>query len=412
MTPLLFISVGLLVALCVWLVIRARRVQKEIAAKARIVELILKNIDAFVLLVDSDFNVLQTNYYMLTNTEEAAVPPKVGNLLHCKNGDDAGECGKHDLCATCPVRAAIGEALRTRQNFSGLEAPMVLYTSQDRTSTVECEVSVTGNCLEIDGKSHLLLTVHDITAQKHTQRELSVARQRAEESDRMKSIFLANTSHELRTPLNAIIGFSELLVSDVPREEKQEYVRIIRSNGEALLQMVRDILDLSKIETGTLEYKYAETELNSMLAELEGSFRMKQIQNSRVRIEFCRSCPSCYIRTDRKRLSQVISNFLSNAVKFTARGEIRFGFEVRTEEIYFYVSDTGCGISAGELHNLFRRFTKAGSYKQGIGIGLAICRSIVEALNGRIGVESEVGKGSTFWFTLPISVRIDNERTA
>lgn len=412
MAVILHISIGLLVTLCVWLVIRARIARKDDAAKARIVELILKNIDAYVLLIDSDFNVLKTNYYMLTDTPEAVVPPKVGNLLHCKNGDDAGQCGNHELCATCPVRTAIGETFRTRQNFTGLEAPMVLYTSADSTSTVECEVSVTGHYLDIDGKSHQLLTIHDITAQKHTQRELTAARQRAEESDRMKSIFLANTSHELRTPLNAIIGFSELLVAEVPPEEKQEYVRIIRSNGETLLRMVQDILDLSKIETGTLEYKYADTELNAMMEELEGTFHRKQIPQNRVRLEFRRSCPLCYLQTDRQRLSQVVSNLLSNAVKFTVRGEIRFGFEVRGEEIYFYVSDTGCGISAGEAENLFRRFNKAGSYKQGIGIGLAISKSIVEAMNGRIGVESEVGKGSTFWFTLPISVRTENEQTA
>ena len=406
MATFLCISIGLLVALCVWLVVRVRAAKKNTSAKCRIADLILRNIDAYVLLADSDFNVLMSNYYMLTGTEEARIPPKVGNLLHCKNGDDAGQCGTHDLCATCPVRAAIGEAFRTRKSFSGLEAPMVLYTSSDRTSTVECEVSVTGNYMDIDGKERLLLTVHDITAQKRARQELTAARLQAEESDRMKSLFLANTSHELRTPLNAIIGFSELLVSDAPAEEKREYVQIIRSNGEALLQMVRDILDLSKIETGSLEYQYTETELNAMMDELEGAFRMKQPQGNRVHIEFLRSCPDCYIRTDRKRLAQVVSNFLSNAVKFTAKGEIRFGFETRGDELYFYVSDTGCGIPQDKTDILFRRFTKAGSYKQGIGIGLAICKSIVEAMGGRIGVESEVGKGSTFWFTLPGSVRI------
>ena len=220
-------------------------------------------------------------------------------------------------------------------------------------------------------------------------------------TENMKNEFISSVSHELRTPLNAIIGFSELLMDDPAPTEKQEYMRIIRSNGEVLMQQLSDILDLSKIEAGTLGYEYTDVELNAVMEELEGGFRMRQPENSPVRITFHRKYPVRYIRTDRKRLIQVIANFLSNAVKFTSEDSVDFGFEIRGGELYVYVADTGAGIPEEHRGQLFQRFVKAGSFRQGIGIGLTISKSIVETMGGRIGVESRPGKGSTFWFTLP-----------
>lgn len=396
----LILSVSLAV-LCVVLLCRLCCQRRLMTTGQRIIEQIFLNVAAYVLLIDDDFNVLETNYYIATGTTRKAMPPKVGNLLHCKNGEDAGECGTHDLCAQCPVRAAIAGAFRAKEKFSGLEAAMVLYTTADRSQSVACDVSVSGHYMDIDSHPHMVLTISDITAQKQTQRELTKARIRAEESDRMKSLFLANTSHELRTPLNAIVGFSDLLVTDLSPEEKQEYIQIIRSNSDVLMQLVNDILDLSKIEAGTLEYEYAETELNTVMEELEGGFRMRQPQDSPVRIAFHRLYPACTVTTDRKRLSQVVVNFLSNAVKFTTQGSIDFGYEIRGREVYFYVTDTGSGISEERQKYLFKRFVKIGSHKQGVGIGLAISKSIVESMGGRIGAESKEGEGSTFWFTLP-----------
>ena len=374
----------MLAAFCVLLAVRICYQRRYIRTSDRINDCIFRNVAAYLLLIDPDFNVLQTNYRSATGTAPKAVPPKVGNLLRCRNGEDAGVCGTHELCADCPVRAAITGVLRTKKGFSGLEVPMVLYTSDDRTATVDCDVSVAGNFLTVAGHPRVVLTVSDISAQKRTQRELEKARVRAEESDRMKSRFLANMSHELRTPLNAIIGFSELLMDDPDPTEKQEYMRIIRSNGEVLIQQLCDILDLSKIEAGTLGYEYTDVELNAVMEELQGGFRMRR-----------------YIRTDRKRLIQVIANLLSNAVKFTSEGSVDFGFEIRGGELYVYVADTGAGIPEEHRGQLFQRFVKAGSFRQGIGIGLAISKSIVETMGGRIGVESRPGKGSTFWFTLP-----------
>ena len=401
MQLLYVIGTGVLAAFCVLLAVRICYQRRYIRTSDRINDCIFRNVAAYLLLIDPDFNVLQTNYRSTTGTAPKAAPPKVGNLLRCRNGEDAGVCGTHELCADCPVRAAITGVFRTKKGFSGLEVPMVLYTSDDRTATVDCDVSVAGNFLTVAGHPRVVLTVSDISAQKRTQRELEKARVRAEESDRMKSLFLANMSHELLTPLNAIIGFSELLMDDPDPTEKQEYMRIIRSNGEVLIQQLCDILDLSKIEAGTLGYEYTDVELNAVMEELQGGFRMRQPENSPVRITFHRKYPVRYIRTDRKRLIQVIANLLSNAVKFTSEGSVDFGFEIRGGELYVYVADTGAGIPEEHRGQLFQRFVKAGSFRQGIGIGLAISKSIVETMGGRIGVESRPGKGSTFWFTLP-----------
>lgn len=395
------LCVALLAVICALLICRVCYQRRYIRVSERVSDEIFRSVAAYILLIDPDFNVLQTNYYSVTGSAPKANPPKVGNLLRCKNGEDAGVCGTHDLCSDCPVRSAIAEAFRTEQSFSGVEAPMVLYTSDDRTQTVECDVSAAGNYIAFGNKKRMVLTVNDITAQKNAQRQLEKARLRAEEADRMKTLFLANTSHELRTPLNAIVGFSELLASAPTPEEKEEYLRIIRINNDVLLQLVSDILDLAKIEAGELEYEYSDVELNAILEEQEHLCRLRQSGDSLTTITFHRKYPSCYLHTDRNRLSQVVANFLSNAVKFTARGSIDFGYDICGREIRVYVSDTGTGIPGEVQEQLFKRFVKAGSYKQGIGVGLAISKSIVKALGGRIGVESEVGKGSTFWFTLP-----------
>lgn len=194
-------------------------------------------------------------------------------------------------------------------------------------------------------------------------------------------------------------------------DESQEYVEVIRKSSNALLQMVDDLLDLAKIETGTFRIENVDVELCAFMQELEDEFRALQPAGTPVRLLFMRTSAS-FISTDRKRLHQVLSHLLSNAVKFTDEGEITFGFETRKDEIYFYVSDTGCGIPEEFVGNLFQRFAKAGSHKQGVGIGLAICKAVVTAMHGHIGVESREGRGSRFWFTLPVSVRAENELTA
>lgn len=232
------------------------------------------------------------------------------------------------------------------------------------------------------------------------QQELIEAKEKAEESNRLKSAFLANMSHEIRTPLNAIVGFSNILTVTDSQEERQEYINIIENNNSLLLQLIGDILDLSKIEAGTLDFTFSNVDMNGLLVEQENSFRMR-LEGRGIKLTFVPGLPECYVYTERNRLLQVISNMLTNAIKFTKVGEIVFGYSLHEEMIYFYVKDSGCGIPEEKQHDIFDRFVKLDSFKQGTGLGLAICKTIIERLGGEIGVKSEEGKGSTFWFTLP-----------
>lgn len=246
-----------------------------------------------------------------------------------------------------------------------------------------------------------------IDKQKEDEIELRKAKDKAEESDRLKSAFLANMSHEIRTPLNAIVGFSNLLTMAEDEEERNEYINIISSNNELLLQLINDILDVAKIEAGTLEFIDSEIDINALLSDIEQSSRLKAPEG--VQISFVEKMPYCIIMSDKNRLAQVITNFINNAIKFTKEGSIRFGYRHKDDKLLFYVRDTGCGIEPEKKDLVFNRFVKLNSFAQGTGLGLAICQMIVKKMGGEIGVESQLGKGSTFWFTLPDTVihRID-----
>ena len=248
-----------------------------------------------------------------------------------------------------------------------------------------------------------------ITNRKKMEQELTTAKDLAEESNRLKSAFLANMSHEIRTPLNAIVGFSGILASTEEEEEKQEYVSIIENNNTLLLQLISDILDLSKIEAGTLELNYSNIELNELMRELERGFLLR-VKTDAVKLEFVEPAGPCMAYTEKNRLSQLMINLVTNAIKFTEKGSIRFGYEMRENELYFYVADTGCGIPKDKQQNIFGRFVKLNSFAQGTGLGLSICQTLIERMGGRIGVESEEGKGSTFWFTLPYKPAVKEDK--
>ena len=240
---------------------------------------------------------------------------------------------------------------------------------------------------------------YDITELKETEAELIQARDKAEMMDRLKSAFLANMSHEIRTPLNAIVAFSDLLVETEELSERQEYIKIVRENNDLLLQLISDILDLSKIEAGTFEFTNGDVDVNLLCEDIVRSMGMKAKEE--VELVLDNHLPVCHVISDRNRIHQVISNFVNNAMKFTSEGSIHVGYKLKDGELEFYVEDTGIGIEKEQLPHIFERFVKLNSFVHGTGLGLSICQSIVEQLGGRIGVDSEKGKGSRFWFTIP-----------
>lgn len=258
--------------------------------------------------------------------------------------------------------------------------------------------NITRNPQSVDpNKPEMICINYDITELKDSQ----LKRERAEELDRLKSAFLANMSHEIRTPLNAIVGFSQLLAETDDPEERHEFVEIIDSNNRMLLQLISDILDLAKIESGTMDFKFADMSVKEVINEIVTSFRIKMPDN--VALIAPEDSPECQIYSDRMRLTQVISNFLNNAIKYTSEGCITLAYEIIGDEIKFSVTDTGDGMSQEIQAHIFDRFYKGNTFKQGTGLGLSICETIVNRLGGRIGVNSELGKGSTFWFTHPYS---------
>ena len=230
------------------------------------------------------------------------------------------------------------------------------------------------------------------------QSELEI--QKVREADKLKSAFLANMSHEIRTPLNAIIGFSNILAETDDKEEKEEFVKIINKNSDLLLRLITDILDFSKIESGVLDYSLSDTSLKDIFHEQFQVHAMKMPEKVSLICDFD-ALPDIFVHTDPKRVTQVLSNLISNAVKFTEVGSIRFSYRIVEKYVLVEVIDTGIGISPQHQQAIFDRFVKVNSFKQGTGLGLTICKTIIEALNGTIGVDSRPGEGARFWFTLP-----------
>lgn len=247
--------------------------------------------------------------------------------------------------------------------------------------------------------NNVLALIHDIGERVQHAKELIEAKRKAEEADRMKSVFLANMSHEIRTPLNAIVGFSEIVAFTEDPEEKEEYIGIIRKNSNLLLQLIDDILDLSRIESGKSEMQLQPAEICTLIDEVGKIHRLKMKEN--VEFKVVRPEEEIVTVTDRNRVTQVLFNFLSNAIKNTKQGTITLGMCKEGDWVKLFVRDTGCGISKEKLPLIFTRFEKLNAFVQGTGLGLPICQSIVERLGGRIEVESELGKGSVFALYLP-----------
>lgn len=263
------------------------------------------------------------------------------------------------------------------------------------------------NCLVRDfrpqeGMVDVMCINYDITEQKEMEASLVEACNKAEASDRLKSAFLANVSHEIRTPLNSIIGFSDLLADCDEPEERREYADIIKKNNNILLQLISDILDISKIESGTLSLNLEKLEVKSLCTEIIHSYQTEATDEVQILLEH--GLQKYHILSDNLRIRQIISNFINNAIKFTESGSITLGYQrISDKELKFYVRDTGMGIPADKIHTIFERFVKLDAFVPGTGLGLSICQRLVEQMHGTIGVESKEGEGSCFWFTHPLA---------
>ena len=285
------------------------------------------------------------------------------------------------------------ELMRTGERLEMQETYVTAAGETRIVQTLKTHIPLVGRVPLIIGISW------DITNLQNIEQELIKARIKAEQSDRLKSAFLANMSHEIRTPLNAIVGFSQLLPSAETAEEKKLYSGIINQNSDILLQLINDILDLSKIEAGTLEYIKRPMNLGEVCRTIYAVHKERVKEG--VTLVFDNEDENLFIEGDQNRIMQVITNFLTNASKFTYAGEIRLGFERTDKNIRVYVKDTGIGIEPEKVDHIFERFVKLNSFAQGTGLGLSICQMIIEKIGGEIGVTSELGKGSTFYFTIP-----------
>lgn len=262
---------------------------------------------------------------------------------------------------------------------------------------------IIGKALEYDSEGLANLIVGClIDNQKYVDYEQSLidAKEKAETADQLKSAFLANMTHEIRTPLNAIVGFSDLLSIETDPEIRDTYIGLIKSNNELLLRLINDVLDVSKIESGMVTFAYTEVYLPSVMRDLYNVMQLRITEDVELILDVCSDIT---LRTDQNRMTQILSNLLTNAIKHTTQGTIRFGYKLIDNYVHFYVSDTGKGIAAKDLDRIFGRFVQLKGGYNGIGLGLAICKGLVTKMGGEISVSSEVGKGSTFRFTLPLS---------
>ncbi|RGS38144.1 PAS domain-containing hybrid sensor histidine kinase/response regulator [Bacteroides cellulosilyticus] len=259
--------------------------------------------------------------------------------------------------------------------------------------------SFTYSAVEDEAGNVVVITFiqRDITEDIIYQQNLITAKNKAEEADKLKSTFLANMSHEIRTPLNAIVGFSELLTETDDAEEKFEYKQLIETNSEILLKLIGDILDLSKIEVGSIDINRQKLNLCQLCDELYRSFQQR-IKNPKVTLKLINPYTKCVANFDKYRFMQIFTNFATNAIKYTPQGEIVMGYECMPGQVRIYVKDSGIGIPEEKKKRIFSRFEKLDTFAQGTGLGLSICKAIADATGGEVGFKSKANIGSEFWY--------------
>ncbi len=297
---------------------------------------------------------------------------------------------------------------RSNENLSG----EVQYFTLRRKDGTTYHTEITGTNIEINKQKLVLGSIRDVSEIIKYQDELIAAKEKAEESDRLKSAFLMNVSHEIRTPMNGILGFINFLDEpNLDEEERRSFIDIVNKSGERLLNTINDIVEISKIEVGDINLVYEETDISELL-QFHFNFFSLQAKDKGIDFKINEQVKgtSAIIRTDRQKLDGILMNLIKNAVKFTIKGTIEIGNYIENEKLYFYVSDSGRGIPEDKIETIFERFIQVElgntrSY-EGSGIGLSIVKAYVEALKGDIKVESEVEKGSTFIFSIPYSPAI------
>lgn len=289
-------------------------------------------------------------------------------------------------CENCVLQRAL-VSLQTEQIKFSLDSEHIV------------EVFATPVLLEDGSVDGIVIRVDDVTEREEMIKELREAKRQAEQSDKLKSAFLANMSHEIRTPLNAIVGFSELMAY-ADEEEKKDYIQIINNNNELLLKLINDILDLSKLEAGSVELKYESFDLSDYFDNLVASMRQR-LRNPNVTLTAVNPYLCCQVVLDRNRVAQILTNYVTNAIKYTPKGSIEMKYEHKDGGIYFYVKDSGIGIANDKKAKVFQRFEKLDEFAQGTGLGLSICKAIAETMGGKVGFESVYGEGSLFWAFLP-----------
>ena len=346
-------------------------------------QLALRSMNFGLVYIDKDFEVQweMTDQIQQLVTKHRYVPGK-----YCYDTLDL----KREACDNCVFKAAVREQ-KTVSHLISAEGMIFEITA---TPVYE------DNTKELLGG---LLRIEDVTEKLRLDNMLHEAKEKAEESNRLKSAFLANMSHEIRTPLNAIVGFSEMVCQTDDTQEKAEYKKIIATNNKLLLQIVGDIFDLAKIDAGTVGFDYSLVDVNEVMDNVY-VHACSDNHNPDLQILFTEREAHCMLETDRKRLLQVINHLVENAMKFTTQGFITVGYQYNKEkeEVHFFVKDTGIGIASDKAEQVFERFVKLNSFVNGTGLGLSLCRSIVERLGGTMGVESKEDEGSCFWFNLPV----------
>lgn len=365
-----------------------KRWQVEISLQQsqRTMQKVLDNINANIFV--SDYDSLEVLFANKPFREEAGSVPERATCWKMMNAGLGG------ACTHCPKP----QLLDANRKLTGVHFWEDYNPVTERWYTIQ---SMAINWL--DGRWAIMELATDITTRKQVELELIEAKEKAEESDRLKSAFLANMSHEIRTPLNAIVGFSSLLAETDEIELRQAYMSLVQENNELLLNLISDILDISKIEAGTIELTTGWVDVPQLCREVIATFSHKK-HDGAVELRFDESSPQIMIDADKNRIMQVLSNFMTNALKFTTKGSITLSYTLNDDgQVRFCVTDTGKGIPAEQCHDIFNRFVKLDSFVQGAGLGLSICQSLVERMGGKIGVESCVGKGSCFWFTHPFT---------